>query len=145
MSSQLIFKDVSLSKLEKVAKEVLAVFPDVRVFLLNGNLGAGKTTLTQNFCQLLRCQDAASSPTYAIVNEYKTIDGSAIFHLDLYRLQSEQEALDAGIEEVLNSGCYCFVEWFAVGQQLLPENCVLIEIEKTSNETRNITVALKNL
>lgn len=143
MGTQLNFNDVSLSEMEKVAKEVLAAFPDVKVFLLSGNLGAGKTTLTQKFCQLLRCQDTASSPTYAIMNEYKTIEGNAIFHLDLYRLRSEQEALDAGIEEVLNSGSYCFVEWFEVGQQLLPENCVLIEIEKNNNEKRNINVALK--
>lgn len=129
--------------MENVSKQILAAFPDVKVFLLSGNVGAGKTTLTQKFCHLLRCQDKVSSPTYSIVNAYETIEGNAIYHLDLYRLKTAQEAFDAGIEELLNSGSYCFVEWFETGLQLLPANCVLIEIERNNSGTRNIKVSRK--
>lgn len=134
------FKQISLQEMPLVAKEILALFPTAKVFLLQGNLGAGKTTLTQNFCKLLNVIDTAASPTYSIVNEYKTAQGNSVFHLDLYRLKNVEETLNAGVEEVLFSGCYCFVEWFEIAEDLLPENCAIIEIEKAESDTRNIVV-----
>lgn len=134
------FKQISLQEMPLVAKDILMLFPTVKVFLLQGNLGAGKTTLTQSFCKLLNVIDGTSSPTYSIVNEYKNIQGNSVFHLDLYRLKNAEEALNAGVEEVLFSGSYCFVEWFEIAENLLPENCVIIEIEKAENNTRNIVV-----
>jgi tRNA threonylcarbamoyladenosine biosynthesis protein TsaE len=138
-NEKILFEEVDLATMEKVAETILAAFPDVRVFLLRGNLGGGKTTLTQCFCRLLQCNDIATSPTYSIVQEYQSARGNSIFHIDLYRIQSEKEALEAGIEELVNSGEYCFVEWFDVAQNLIDNTSVLIKIEKTENDLRKIT------
>jgi len=135
-----VFEQVQLADMATVAKAILQLFPNTKVFLLKGNLGAGKTTLTQHFCKELHSTDTVSSPTYAIANQYATNSSAYIFHIDLYRLKTEEEVLDAGIEEMLFSPHYCFIEWYEVAQALLPENCVQIEIEKQDTDTRKITV-----
>jgi tRNA threonylcarbamoyladenosine biosynthesis protein TsaE len=78
--------------------------------LLKGNLGAGKTTFTQFLLKEMGCTDEVSSPTYAIVNEYDTKKGK-VFHFDLYRLNSAEEVFDIGMEEYLDSGNFCIIEW----------------------------------
>lgn len=133
-----IFKQVSKGEMANVANEILQHFATNKIFLLKGDLGAGKTTLTQEFCKLLNCVDAAASPTYSIINEYKTQNGLSVFHLDLYRIKNETEALQAGVEDIFFSGNYCFVEWFEVARNLLPDNCILIELEKTAIDKRRI-------
>jgi tRNA threonylcarbamoyladenosine biosynthesis protein TsaE len=99
----------SLQGLTAAAREVLAL-ADSRIFLVTGEMGAGKTTFIKSLCEALGSRDHFSSPTYSIVNEY-AYPGGKIFHFDLYRIEHSSELLDLGIDEYLAGGEYCFFEW----------------------------------
>ena len=101
---------VSESEVNVLAEQLLHFAGDCRVFLFEGPMGAGKTTLIKALCHCLGSSDSLSSPSYSLVNEYHYPAGK-LFHFDLYRLNAEQDLLDLGIEEYLDSGYYCFVEW----------------------------------
>lgn len=117
------------AQLSKLASWMIAEFPDIRVFLLDGELGAGKTTFIKSTCKILEVEDDLSSPSYAIVNEYKSQTKGTVYHLDCYRLKDENEAWDLGISELFESGNYCFVEWPEKTHNLLPLNYVSIDIQ----------------
>lgn len=117
------------SQLPKLASRVIQEFPDIRVFLFNGELGAGKTTFIKTICKVLEVEDDLSSPSYAIINEYKSKHYGSLYHLDCYRLKDENEAWDLGISELFESGSYCFVEWPEKTHNLLPLNYVLVDIQ----------------
>ena len=104
---------------------------------LNGNLGAGKTTLVQAIGKLLQINTNITSPTYSIINEYVGKDFT-VNHLDLYRLKTEQEAIDAGVEEVIYSEGLCFIEWPLIIKNILPETCLHFYIDIINNTTRSI-------
>ncbi len=108
------------------------------LLLLTGDLGAGKTTLIQTICKQLNVIDEVNSPTFSIINEYKTETNESIFHLDLYRLKDENEALDIGIEDYLYDDNYTFIEWPEIIESLLPDNLMRIHIENIDNSTRKI-------
>lgn len=128
---------ISIDELPSLAHELLKAFPERSVFLFNGQMGAGKTTLIKEICNELGVMDSMSSPTYSIVNEYTgAID--IIYHFDLYRLKNTEECLDIGFEEYVNSGNYCFIEWPEVAMPLIPERYVEVNI-RTEGETRYIT------
>jgi tRNA threonylcarbamoyladenosine biosynthesis protein TsaE len=127
------------SELKKIAQEILMRFPQQRIFLLEGEMGAGKTTLTKAFCEILNCTSAASSPTFSIVNEYSSAQQSKIYHFDCYRLKNENEALDLGIEDYLDSNFYCFIEWPEKIFNLIPSKHIVIRIVE-ENLSRKITV-----
>ncbi len=108
---------------------VLAIhLSEIPILLLNGNLGAGKTTLVKKVAEHLGAKNIGTSPTFSLVNEYH-LPESTIFHLDLYRLNSEAEAYDIGLEEILDSGNICFIEWPDVAQSLTPEPHLSLTIE----------------
>lgn len=109
--------------------DVLRVYPDRRVYALQGKMGAGKTTFTKQLCQALGSMDVVNSPTFAIVNVYEDAAGEEIYHFDCYRLKDVSEALDLGAEEYLYSGRYCFIEWPDVLEPILPDDTVKIVIE----------------
>lgn len=133
-------KHLDFDQLEKVAAEILATWPDVNVFTLQGNLGAGKTELIKYFCKALGVKEETNSPTFALINEYRA-DGKSIYHFDLYRIEDEDEAFDIGIEEYLYSGSKCFIEWPEKAASHLPENFVSLKIEvNKENKTRTIYV-----
>lgn len=133
-------KITSVDELPKLAGELLKSFPERSVFLMKGQMGAGKTTLIKEMCRLLGVLDAMSSPTYSIVNEYTgAID--IIYHFDLYRLKNTEECLDIGFEEYVNSGNYCFIEWPEVAMPLLPDTFVEVNIT-VKGETRFIEAKL---
>ena len=117
----------TLAELPQVAARVLAAAGERRVFLFYGEMGAGKTTLIKALCTCLGVEDATSSPTFAIVNEYATSRDS-VYHFDFYRIKSEQEAFDLGYEDYFYSGRYCFVEWPEKIATLLPPDAVSIRI-----------------
>jgi tRNA threonylcarbamoyladenosine biosynthesis protein TsaE len=125
--------DISdIAQLPAAAKKVLDFSGDVRVFAFNAQMGAGKTTFIKQLCSTLGSKDNFSSPTYSIVNEYESPAGK-IYHFDLYRIKNEEELLDLGFEEYLNSGHYCFIEWPELAASFLPENhinCTIL-LEKT--------------
>lgn len=122
----------STEGLTAVAKQLLQTHADKRVFALHAEMGTGKTTFVQAVCTVLGSADHATSPTFAIVNEYPLPQGGRIFHLDCYRLENLREAEEIGVEEYLYSGDYCFVEWPENIGGLIPENCVHVYI-RTEN------------
>ena len=119
----------TLDELQEVASELLREHTPPRVFALQGELGAGKTTLVASCCRQLGVLEPVDSPTYAIINEYTgAID--VIYHLDCYRLNGVEEAIDAGIEELLQQNGYTvFVEWPAVIEPLLPPDVVFLRLD----------------
>lgn len=126
---------------ESVARLILQSHPEVRVFVLHGDLGAGKTTLIKGFCEALGVQDQTSSPTFAIVNEYRSDMGGPVYHFDLYRLKSEEELQGIGFEEYLDSGAYCFIEWPELAQGLLPEDALHVRLQVMPDGSRRIVLS----
>ena len=119
--------------------DLLALYPEKRVFAFYGQMGAGKTTFIKQLCNEMGIEDVVNSPTFAIVNVYewpKTDNHAAaedVYHFDCYRLKNLQEALDLGAEEYLYSGCYCFIEWPEMIEELLPEEIVRVRISVEEN------------
>ncbi len=118
----------SIDDLGAIAEKILEMYPHRRIFALYGSMGAGKTTLIKALCRALDVEDIATSPSFAIVNQYKNIKGDNIYHFDFYRIKDIEEVLDLGYEEYFFSGDYCFIEWPEKIEKLLPENCVYIKI-----------------
>ncbi len=107
---------------------MLEAFPGSRVFALYGAMGAGKTTFIKAVCRVLGVVDIVQSPTFSIINEYKTVTGDPVFHFDFYRIRKTEEVFDIGYEDYLYSGSYCFIEWPEMIENLLPEGTVRIRI-----------------
>lgn len=126
-----------LEELKEAAQTIIDAFPQERIFLFYGHMGAGKTTLINELCLLLGVTDHTSSPSFSIVNEYEAAKGQ-IYHFDFYRLKDEMEALDMGYEEYFYSGHYCFVEWPEKISNLLPLHYVKISISAIENQHRII-------
>ena len=122
-----------------VAQEILRDFPQVRVFALRGELGAGKTTLIKGFCQALGVKDGTSSPSFSLVNEYWSAHDGPVYHFDLYRLRDARELEGIGLTEYVDSDAYCFIEWPELADHLLPEGTAHIRIE-VEGEQRILTV-----
>jgi tRNA threonylcarbamoyladenosine biosynthesis protein TsaE len=129
----------ALKELQDTARELIAQFPDERVFAFYGKMGAGKTTFIQSICRVLGSKDNVTSPTFALINEYNTKDLESIFHFDFYRIKELEEAFDLGYEDYIYSGSYCLIEWPEMIEPLLPENFVEVKIEVQENERRLIT------
>lgn len=126
-------------ELDAAAAQILFQYPDDKIFLLYGEMGAGKTTLVNAFCRALSVSDTTSSPTFSIVNEYSSAHGP-IYHFDFYRLKREEEALDLGYEEYFYSDAYCFVEWPEKIPNLLPQGARAIRFSVPSPTSRLIQV-----
>ncbi|MBS1940866.1 MAG: tRNA (adenosine(37)-N6)-threonylcarbamoyltransferase complex ATPase subunit type 1 TsaE [Bacteroidetes bacterium] len=122
----------------KVAAALLEHRPQSRVFTFTGPLGAGKTTLIKALCAQLGVGTGMSSPTFSIVNEYRTASGEAVYHFDLYRLKKAEELDGIGFTEYLDSGCYCFVEWPDLAEGLYPPGTVHVELRIGPDGTRMI-------
>jgi tRNA threonylcarbamoyladenosine biosynthesis protein TsaE len=130
--------EFSLTEINEVAAQILAQNPK-KVILFNGEMGAGKTTFIKSLSKLLGVNDTMSSPTFSLVNEYQTTQNQKVFHFDVYRIKSEDEALDMGIEEYLYSGNWCFIEWSEKIPNLIPEEHSLITIKMLANGNRLLT------
>lgn len=123
----------SLQDLPLAAREFAEkVVPDHKLISLSGSMGAGKTTFTAALCEALGVKDEVTSPTFTIVNEYETTDGSTIYHFDFYRISRLAEALDLGLYDYLDSGNLCIMEWSENVEELLPEETLKVAI--TVNE-----------
>ena len=120
------------SELPGLAMPLLELYGNQKIILLDAPMGAGKTTLIKEFCLALESKDNFSSPTYSIVNEYH-YPGGKIFHFDLYRLKSEEELMDLGIEEYLDSGHYCIFEWPQLVEEFVKIPYKKIDIEVKEN------------
>ena len=114
----------SEKELGSAAQKLLAEFSGARTFAFRGEMGSGKTTFIKAICRELGVAETMSSPTFSLVNEYRSASGSAIYHFDFYRLESEDEAVQAGLHEYFYGGNYCFVEWPEKVPSILPEGTV---------------------
>ncbi len=130
----------SLSQLDTVADAILSNLNGRNIVLLQGEMGAGKTTLVNAIASELGSTDSVSSPTFAIVNQYLTPNERSIFHFDMYRIEKVEEALDFGIEEYLDSGELCLIEWSERIAELLPDNCMEVKIKIDSPTERTFII-----
>ena len=130
----------SLSEIDSVAKEILNIPSLKKVITFNAEMGAGKTTLIKALVKELGVLDNSSSPTFSLVNEYQTENGETVYHFDLYRLNSEEEAYDMGIDEYFYSGNWCFIEWPEKTPNLIPIDHANISIKVLEDGKRELTI-----
>jgi tRNA threonylcarbamoyladenosine biosynthesis protein TsaE len=128
----------NIKDIRSAAKEFIKVMGDNKVFAFHGSMGAGKTTFIKAVCEELGVIEAVSSPTFAIINEYKDGEGRPIFHFDFYRINKLEEVYDFGYEDYFYSGNLCFIEWPELVESILPENTVKISIQEQDDGSRNI-------
>ncbi len=129
------------ANLPAIAKEIIGVSEGKKIYAFYGSMGAGKTTLIKQICKHLHVKDNISSPTYAIINEYSTV-ANPIYHMDLYRIEKEEEILDLALEEYFTNKVYCFIEWPERVEFLLPDFRVNVYIEVEKDQSRKITVKI---
>ncbi len=118
----------SLDEIHSAARKVLEAKPE-KVILFNGQMGAGKTTFINALAKVMGVNDTTGSPTFSLVNEYRTAENQIVYHFDVYRLKSENEAYDMGMDEYLYSGNWCFIEWAEKIPGLIPETHSVITIK----------------
>lgn len=136
--SQLSLEYGHLSELEKVVSRIVKFAGESKIWLFDGEMGAGKTTVIKEICKYLQVVSHVSSPTYSIVNEYITKNGHILYHFDFYRIKDEEEAEDIGTGEYFYSGNICFVEWPSKIPALIPAVHFNISINITNNNHRTI-------
>jgi tRNA threonylcarbamoyladenosine biosynthesis protein TsaE len=127
----------SLDNIREVAHQFVAAMGDNTVFAFYGKMGAGKTTFIKAVCEELGVTDVINSPTFAIVNEYRSDEaGELIYHFDFYRIKKLEEVYDMGYEDYFYSGAVCFIEWPELIEELLPGNAVRVDIEEQPDGSR---------
>ena len=127
----------SLDQIQETAEQIITQKPK-KIILFNGEMGVGKTTLIKQLCKSLGVEDATSSPTFSLVNEYYTSDNKIVYHFDFYRLNKETEALDMGVDDYLYSGNWCFIEWSEKIINLIPDEHSVVTIELLADGKRNL-------
>ena len=134
---ELIF---TLKEIDDTAKKFISLLHDKKIFAFNGEIGAGKTTFIHAICRQMGVTGKMSSPTYPIINNYKTVNDATIFHIDLFRLKDTEEVIQAGVEECINSQEYCFIEWPEKIMTILPSFTINILIEIIDDMQRRMIV-----
>ncbi len=132
----------SLDEIHDVAKKILEAYPSARCFAFYAEMGSGKTTLIRALCDELGVRDNVSSPTYSIINEYEIeTTKQKILHMDWYRLKNEQDAIEAGVQDILeNDNNYCFIEWPEIAPELIDKRVLRISIKSSSSITRDLLI-----
>jgi len=130
----------SLDTIGETAVEFIRQMGDNTVFAFHGEMGAGKTTFIKAICEKLGVEDVINSPTFAIVNEYRSQSGELIYHFDFYRIKDEQEAFDFGYEDYFFSGALCFIEWPERIESLLSNDTINVYIKETPDGSRTINI-----
>lgn len=131
----------SLDQIQEAAHQFVSLMGDDTVFAFYGKMGAGKTTFIKAVCQELGVTDNVTSPTFAIVNEYRSeTTGELIYHFDFYRIKKLEEVYDMGYEDYFYSGAVCFIEWPELIEELLPGNTIKVCIEETEGGARRLTM-----
>lgn len=132
----------SLDQIDDAATEFIKAMGDNTVFAFYGEMGAGKTTFIKAICENLGVSDSINSPTFAIVNEYRSDSGELIYHFDFYRINKIEEAFDFGYEDYFYSGSLCFIEWPEKIESLLPNDTVNVHIKVQEDDSRKVTLEL---
>ena len=127
--------------LADAAEKFLAHFGENRIFAFYGSMGAGKTTIIKAICKALGAIDIVSSPTFTLVNEYRTVSGETLYHIDFYRIKKQEEVFDFGIEEYLSGDSYCFMEWPELIEEILPSGTINVRISVDGNEQRTLLIS----
>ncbi len=122
--------------LQSAAKKLLDYTKGKKILAFYGSMGAGKTTIIKAVCRVLDATDLISSPTFTLVNEYKTLKGESLYHMDFYRIKKTEEVYDFGIEEYFASSAYCLLEWPELIEEILPPETVKIRITVGEHEQR---------
>jgi len=145
---ELMNRTYFLDEIVELAKTLRGFTSISKVMTFEGDLGAGKTTLISAVCKNLGVKDVVGSPTFSIINEYQFEEGGRefpVYHIDLYRLEDEEEAQQAGVEACLYSGHLCFVEWPQKVPSVLPEEIILVQLTAEGENMRKICVqSVKN-
>lgn len=129
----------NLDAIHDTAREFIREMGDSTVFAFHGEMGAGKTTFIKALCEVLGVKDVINSPTFAIINEYRSdLTGELIYHFDFYRINKIEEAYDFGYEDYFFSGSLCFIEWPEKVEELLPGDVVDVYISENEDGTRSI-------
>jgi tRNA threonylcarbamoyladenosine biosynthesis protein TsaE len=130
-----------LDHIEEAAREFIKFMGDDTVFAFYGKMGAGKTTFIKALCKLLGVEDEVNSPTFAIINEYRSqTTAELIYHFDFYRIKKLEEVYDLGYEDYFYSGALCFIEWPELVEELLPLDAKKVTITENSDGSRTITL-----
>jgi tRNA threonylcarbamoyladenosine biosynthesis protein TsaE len=127
--------------LPAAARKIIALASGKKHLAFYGAMGAGKTTLIKAICRELGADDLVTSPTFTMVNEYRTAGGETIYHIDFYRIRKTEEVLDFGIEEYFASGSYCLMEWPELIGALLPAATMDIRITVGDGEQRIVDIS----
>lgn len=139
-----LLEEFDLEEINRAAQQVIAACGDETVWLFEGSMGVGKTTLIKEICKELGVLNTVQSPTFSIVNEYLTDSNETIYHFDCYRLKNVSEAYDIGVEEYLDSENLCLIEWPDKIAELLPKKSIKISITQLSNGKRSIVLLHNN-
>lgn len=129
-----------LDAIDDIAKEIIPFLDHSKIVAVKGNMGAGKTTFIHAICRQMGVNDKMSSPTYSIIQQYKTKSNSIINHIDVYRLRDTDEAIQAGVQDAINSGDFCFIEWPEKITNILPLYFISIFIEPANHTKRRVVV-----
>lgn len=135
---KIIIKDKS--HLHEAALKFISLTSGKKIFAFFGSMGAGKTTIIKAICEVLGAKDIVTSPTFTLINEYMASSGESIYHIDFYRINKPDEVFDFGIEEYLNSGSYCFIEWPELVEGVFPPETVNVRITVRDEEQRIMTI-----
>lgn len=136
---EIVFK---LEDIYNVAKQFISYIVDHKIITFSGELGAGKTTFINAACKVLGVKENVTSPTYALIQQYTTESNKILYHMDLYRIKSYEEALDAGIEDCLLSGELCLIEWPEKAISLFSGKTVSVTLQPLSDDFRKLVVQL---
>ena len=128
VEEEITIDGLGLEKIDDTAKKIFELSRDNSIWLFNGDMGSGKTTLIKAICKIIGVEDRVTSPTFSIVNEYQ-FDSRPVYHFDFYRLKNLNEAIDIGIEDYFYSNSFCFIEWPLVIRKILPSQYLDINIE----------------
>jgi tRNA threonylcarbamoyladenosine biosynthesis protein TsaE len=131
-----------LDDIQNTAKKFLQITKGFIVFAFQGELGAGKTTFISSLCKEMGINETVTSPTFSIIQEYVGGDQKIVYHIDLYRIKSSEEAMNAGIEDCINSGEICMIEWPEKAPEILPEDTVFSSFEIISPRKRKMVIQL---
>ena len=128
----------SLNEIAGAANKLLTEADVYKVFAFHGDMGAGKTTFIHALCEAMNITDVVTSPTFSIINQYKTKEGQTVYHMDLYRIKDENEAINAGVEDCLFSGNTCLVEWPEKAPGVFPDETLHVHITSIDDNTRKL-------